>query len=133
MKNEESEDEAEVGAPALSQHAILLTSTIGNSTHVLLTTNLHEIRNNASCSASPPSSPVDSPSSLPSCSIDKEDKEDFANAILTWTTYSEFSTFCSKIGIYFNNVDEAKQFFDHVREQQNLSTVNLDYNNACPG
>ena len=45
------------------------------------------------------------------------DKEDFANAILMWDSYSDFSSFCSKIGFTFANNDKAKSFFDYVRAQ----------------
>ena len=57
--------------------------------------------------------------------------ENFTNNILTWDSYDDFSSFCSKIGILFNDNAAAKHLFDHVRAQQHLPVINLDHSIAC--
>ena len=58
-------------------------------------------------------------------------QDKIVDGILRWDTYNEFMEFCSKIGIMFNDISDAKRFLDIIRAQQCLLASNLDLENDC--
>ena len=86
------------------------------------------LRNEALHCASDSSSPSSPSSPVSSCS---NDKVELVNSILMWNSYTDFSKFCARIGLLFDNTFEARDFLNSVRSQQSLPPVNLEDTADC--
>ena len=62
---------------------------------------------------------------------ESNDNTDLTKDLFMWNSYEEFSEFCAKIGLCFDNPIGAKKNLNTVRCQQELPSVNLKDTASC--